>query len=42
LIGSRSVVEAIERGDDPRAIAEGWKAKLDGFVEARKAYLIYP
>jgi hypothetical protein len=36
------VVEAIERGDDPRAIADGWKAKLDAYVDVRKAYLIYP
>jgi SSS family transporter len=42
LIGSRSVVDAIERGDDPRVIADAWKAKLDLFAEARKAYLIYP
>jgi len=42
LVGSRSVVEAIERGEDPRAIADAWKAKLGAFIEARKAYLIYP
>jgi uncharacterized protein YbbC (DUF1343 family) len=42
LIGSRSVLDGIERGDDPRAIADAWKAKLDAYVETRKAYLIYP
>ena len=42
LVGSRSVIDAIERGDDSRAIAAGWKAGLDAYVEARKAYLIYP
>ncbi len=41
LVGSRSVVDAMERGDDPRAIAEAWGAKLAEFVEARKAYLLY-
>jgi uncharacterized protein YbbC (DUF1343 family) len=41
LIGSRSVVEAIERGEDPHAIEAAWKAKLAEYVAARKAYLIY-
>jgi uncharacterized protein YbbC (DUF1343 family) len=42
LVGSERVVEAIERGDDPRAIAAGWKPGLDAFVASRKDYLIYP
>ena len=42
LIGSRSTVEAIERGDDPRAIADGWNAGLAAYREARKSYLLYP
>ena len=42
LVGSRSTVEEIERGDDPREIAESWKPKLAEYVEARKAFLIYP
>jgi SSS family transporter len=41
LIGSRSTVEAIERGDDPRSIAEGWAAKLAAYVEARQPFLLY-
>ncbi len=41
LVGSRSAVYAIERGDTPRAIEDGWRAGLDEFVDARKAYLIY-
>ncbi len=41
LVGSRSTVEAVERGDDPRAIAEGWKPKLAAYVEAWKAFLLY-
>jgi SSS family transporter len=42
LVGSRSAVEAIQRGEDPRAIEDAWKAKLAEFEAARKAYLIYP
>jgi SSS family transporter len=42
LVGRQSVVYAMERGDTPRAIEDGWKAGLDEFVAARKAYLIYP
>ncbi len=42
LMGNRSTLEAIERGDDPRAIAEAWKVKLDGYIETRKGALLYP
>jgi uncharacterized protein YbbC (DUF1343 family)/CubicO group peptidase (beta-lactamase class C family) len=42
LVGSRSTVDAIARGDDPRAIAEGWKPRLAEFVAVRKGFLIYP
>jgi uncharacterized protein YbbC (DUF1343 family) len=42
LVGSRSAVEAIQRGEDPRAIEDGWKAKLAEYEASRKAYLIYP
>ena len=41
LIGSRSTLEAIERGDDPRAIAEGWTPKLAEYERARKEFLLY-
>jgi hypothetical protein len=41
LVGSRSTLDAIERGEDPRAIAGAWKAKLDAFVGARRAFLLY-
>jgi SSS family transporter len=41
LVGSRSTLDAIERGDDPRAIAEGWAAKLAAYVEARRPFLMY-
>jgi len=42
LVGSRSTVDAIARGEDPRAIAEGWKPKLAEYVAVRKGLLIYP
>jgi hypothetical protein len=41
LIGSRSTLDAIERGDDPRSIADAWAPKLAAYVEARKAFLLY-
>ncbi len=42
LIGSRSTVDAIKRGDDPRSIADSWAPKLTAYVEARRAFLLYP
>jgi SSS family transporter len=42
LVGSRRTVDAIERGDDPRAIAAAWGPGLAEYVAARKKYLIYP
>ncbi len=41
LVGSRSTLDAIERGDDPRSIAEGWGPKLAEYKAARKAFLLY-
>jgi len=41
LIGSRRTVEAIERGDDPRRIAEGWAPRVAEYIGARKAFLLY-
>jgi SSS family transporter len=41
LIGSRSTLDAMERGDDPRAIAEVWTPKLAAYEEARKPFLLY-
>jgi uncharacterized protein YbbC (DUF1343 family) len=39
LIGSRAVVEAIRRGDDPRAIVK--RFDLAGFLDARRKHLLY-
>jgi SSS family transporter len=42
LIGNRSTLDAMERGDDPRAIAAAWTPKLAAFEEARQRFLLYP
>ncbi len=42
LVGSRGTLEAIERGDDPRAIAEAWAQELAAYRAAREGFLLYP
>ena len=41
LLGSQSTVEALERGEDPRAIVASWANDLDRFRAMRQKYLIY-
>jgi uncharacterized protein YbbC (DUF1343 family)/CubicO group peptidase (beta-lactamase class C family) len=41
LIGSRAVIGALERGEDPRTIQEGFRDALEEFLERRRAYLYY-
>jgi SSS family transporter len=41
LVGSRSTLDAMERGDDPRAIADGWRPGLAAYEDRRKGVLIY-
>jgi uncharacterized protein YbbC (DUF1343 family) len=41
LIGSRSAVEALERGMDPRVAYEAEQAKAAAFLERREKYLLY-
>jgi uncharacterized protein YbbC (DUF1343 family) len=41
MIGSRAVVEAIRRGDDPRTIAKNWEPDLHAFAKMRAKYLLY-
>ncbi len=41
LIGSRRVLEAIEAGEDPRAIARSWRRPLRAFLAMRRRYLLY-
>lgn len=41
LIGSRSVVQGIREGRDPRAIASHWQNALQEFRRTRAKYLLY-
>jgi uncharacterized protein YbbC (DUF1343 family) len=41
LLANREVYDAVVRGDDPRAIAQGWQEDLEKFKELRQKYLIY-
>jgi uncharacterized protein YbbC (DUF1343 family)/CubicO group peptidase (beta-lactamase class C family) len=42
LLVNRSVLDAIDAGDDPEHISEGWRAALKAFEQKRQAALIYP
>jgi len=42
LIANAETMRALERGDDPRAIAAGWQPALSAFRERRQPYLLYP
>jgi uncharacterized protein YbbC (DUF1343 family) len=41
LLGSKSTVDALLRGDDPRDIVASWSSDLDKFRATRRKYLIY-
>jgi uncharacterized protein YbbC (DUF1343 family) len=41
LLANRQVYDALVRGDDPRAIAQGWQDDLEKFKELRQKYLLY-
>jgi uncharacterized protein YbbC (DUF1343 family) len=41
LLANREAYDAVVRGDDPRAIAQGWQDELSKFKELRQKYLIY-
>ncbi len=41
ILLSQSVYDAIQKGEDPRNIAEGWREPLNKFLEVRKKYLLY-
>ena len=41
LLANREAYDAVVRGDDPRAIAQGWQDDLNKFKELRQKYLIY-
>ena len=42
LVANAETMAALERGDDPRAIAAGWASALADFKVRRAKYLIYP
>ncbi|EKD33998.1 MAG: hypothetical protein ACD_75C02513G0002 [uncultured bacterium] len=41
LIGDRSVLAAIKKGQDPRSIAQSWQGPLESFVLLRSNFLLY-
>jgi hypothetical protein len=41
LLGSRSAVDGLARGEDPKEIEAGWAADLDKFRTMREKYLLY-
>lgn len=41
LLANQSVFEALQRGDDPRIIADSWRESLDRFKAIRAKYLLY-
>jgi uncharacterized protein YbbC (DUF1343 family) len=41
LLGSRRTLDAIASGEDPAAIAESWRAGIEGFTAVRGKYLLY-
>jgi uncharacterized protein YbbC (DUF1343 family) len=41
LCGSSDVRERLERGDEARAIAEGWLPAVDSFLKVRAEFLLY-
>ena len=41
MIGSRSVLQAVKNGEDPRSIKQRWQAGLEAFGRLRARYLLY-
>jgi len=41
LLVNQAAFDALEAGQDPRRIAEGWQERLDKFVALREKYLLY-
>jgi beta-N-acetylhexosaminidase len=41
MLGSRWAREAVERGDDPRAIWDKWQEELDNWSSIRNRYTLY-
>ena len=41
LLVNHGVLDQIKAGEDPRRIAAGWQAELEGFKKVREKYLLY-
>jgi len=41
MVGSRQVLQALKRGDDPREIQRRWQPGLAAFSRRRAPYLLY-
>jgi len=41
MIGSRQILQALKRGDDPRALRPRWQPGLEAFQRLRTQYLLY-
>ncbi len=42
LIGSRAVIDALKKGEDPRTLEPRLQEQLRTFLEVRSRYLLYP
>ena len=42
LAGTDRLRDGIDRGQDPQRLRSGWVAELQGFLELREEYLLYP
>jgi hypothetical protein len=40
-MGARWIVRALQQGQDPGAIVQGWQGALDAFRAQRAKYLLY-
>jgi uncharacterized protein YbbC (DUF1343 family)/CubicO group peptidase (beta-lactamase class C family) len=41
LIGNRSVIDALKKGDDPRSIEQNLEPGIESFLDRRKPFLLY-
>jgi len=41
LLVNQAAFDALQRGEDPRRIADGWRESLNQFMQVRAKYLIY-
>jgi uncharacterized protein YbbC (DUF1343 family)/CubicO group peptidase (beta-lactamase class C family) len=41
IVANQDIVDAVARGDDPRAVAQSWQDELQKFKEVRAKYLLY-